>query len=46
MFTHRHESEAAKEFDAVLDEVIEEFESQVKVHMARLQSLREALRDR
>lgn len=46
MFARRHESAAAKEFDALLDEVIEDFEQSVERHRIRLDELREAIRDR
>lgn len=43
MFSRKQESPAAEEFEALLDEVIEEFEVSVERHRERLQRLKEAL---
>lgn len=44
MARKRHE-EAEREFDDLLDEVIEDFNEAVRTHLTRLEALREALRD-
>lgn len=46
MFRNKQESPAAEQFEALLDEVIEDFKRAVAVHEARLEGLREAMRDR
>lgn len=46
MFTRRQESPVAAQFDALLDEVIEEFEESVERHRQRLAELRDAIGDR
>lgn len=46
MFRRKQESSSAQEFDALLDEVIEDFETWVERHQDRLAELREALRER
>lgn len=43
MFTRRQESTPAKEFDELLDDVIDDFEQSVQRHRQRLEALREAL---
>lgn len=45
MFRHRPETPAADQFEMLLDEALEDFEQMVKLHKARLASLRGALRD-
>lgn len=45
LFGRKHETPVAQEFDELLDDVIEDFESAVETHVQRLNDLREALRD-
>lgn len=43
LFARRTESPAAEEFDALLSEVIDDFEEYVEEHRQKLNALREAI---